>query len=89
MRVKLPAEQDDYLKRPAYIKTNDAGVAICENRCGGPMFAPSKPGSLSFMFSLQTAIFGVERSNLAKRVRLFLLFLGLLRSHDVWITDSD
>lgn len=32
MRVKLPAEQEDHLKRPAYIKTNDAGIAICENR---------------------------------------------------------
>lgn len=36
MRVKLPAEQDDFLKRPAYIKTNDAGVSICENRCAEP-----------------------------------------------------
>ncbi|KAL9710549.1 hypothetical protein Ac2012v2_006084 [Leucoagaricus gongylophorus] len=32
MKVKLPAEQEDWLKRPAYIKTNDAGVHICENR---------------------------------------------------------
>lgn len=32
MKVKLPAEQDDWLKRPAYIKNNDAGVPICENR---------------------------------------------------------
>ncbi|KAG2006050.1 hypothetical protein CC2G_002398 [Coprinopsis cinerea AmutBmut pab1-1] len=32
MKVKLPAEQEDWLKRPAYIKTNDAGVPICENR---------------------------------------------------------
>ena len=32
MKVKLPAEQEDWLKRPAYIKNNDAGVPICENR---------------------------------------------------------
>lgn len=31
-QVKLPAEQEDFLKRPAYIKNNDAGVPICENR---------------------------------------------------------
>ncbi|PPQ68984.1 hypothetical protein CVT25_009169 [Psilocybe cyanescens] len=30
-RVKLPAEQEDWLKRPAYIRNNDAGVPICEN----------------------------------------------------------
>jgi hypothetical protein len=32
MKVKLPAEQEDWLKRPAYIKNNNAGVPICENR---------------------------------------------------------
>ncbi|KAF8064184.1 hypothetical protein FPV67DRAFT_1629198 [Lyophyllum atratum] len=32
MRVKLPADQEDWLKRPAYIRNNDAGVPICENR---------------------------------------------------------
>ncbi|KAF8890667.1 hypothetical protein BD779DRAFT_1438377 [Infundibulicybe gibba] len=32
MKVKLPADQEDWMKRPAYIKTNDAGVPICENR---------------------------------------------------------
>jgi hypothetical protein len=32
MKVKLPAEQEDWLKRPAYIRSNDAGVSICENR---------------------------------------------------------
>jgi len=32
MKVKLPAEPEDGMKRPAYIKTNDAGVPICENR---------------------------------------------------------
>ncbi|KAG8787696.1 hypothetical protein FRC15_008371 [Serendipita sp. 397] len=32
MRVKLPAEQEDYMKRPAYIQINQAGTAICENR---------------------------------------------------------
>jgi len=32
MKVKLPAENEDWMKRPAYIKTNDAGVPICENR---------------------------------------------------------
>lgn len=31
-KVKLPAEQEDELKRPAYITTNNAGVRICENR---------------------------------------------------------
>ncbi|KAJ3500666.1 hypothetical protein NLJ89_g9692 [Agrocybe chaxingu] len=31
-QVKLPAEQEDWLKRPAYIRNNDAGVPICENR---------------------------------------------------------
>uniref|UniRef100_D8QFI8 Actin-like ATPase domain-containing protein n=1 Tax=Schizophyllum commune (strain H4-8 / FGSC 9210) TaxID=578458 RepID=D8QFI8_SCHCM len=32
MKVKLPAEQEDWMKRPAYITTNSAGVAVCENR---------------------------------------------------------
>jgi molecular chaperone DnaK (HSP70) len=32
MKVKFPAENEDWLKRPAYIKHNDAGVQICENR---------------------------------------------------------
>ncbi|KAJ3995986.1 hypothetical protein F5050DRAFT_1762962 [Lentinula boryana] len=33
MKVKLPAEQEDWHKRPAYIRNNDAGHSICENRC--------------------------------------------------------
>lgn len=32
MRVKLPAEQIDFMMRPAYIHNNQAGVPICENR---------------------------------------------------------
>ncbi|KAJ3966608.1 hypothetical protein EV361DRAFT_934394 [Lentinula raphanica] len=32
MKVKLPAEQEDWHKRPAYIRNNDAGYPICENR---------------------------------------------------------
>ncbi|KAH9982005.1 actin-like ATPase domain-containing protein [Russula compacta] len=32
MKVKLPAEPDDFMKRPAYISQNNAGIAICENR---------------------------------------------------------
>ncbi|KAF9264585.1 actin-like ATPase domain-containing protein [Marasmius fiardii PR-910] len=32
MKVKLPADQEDWQKRPAYIKNNDAGYPICENR---------------------------------------------------------
>ncbi|KAF8556771.1 actin-like ATPase domain-containing protein [Imleria badia] len=32
MKVKLPAEPEDWLKRPAYIKENSASVPICENR---------------------------------------------------------
>ncbi|KAF8438549.1 actin-like ATPase domain-containing protein [Boletus edulis BED1] len=32
MKVKLPAEPEDWLKRPAYINENSANVAICENR---------------------------------------------------------
>ncbi|EKM76218.1 hypothetical protein AGABI1DRAFT_45220 [Agaricus bisporus var. burnettii JB137-S8] len=32
MKVKLPAEQEDWLKRPAYIKMNNANVNICDNR---------------------------------------------------------
>ncbi|OBZ74645.1 Heat shock protein 12B [Grifola frondosa] len=32
LKVKLPAEPEDWLKRPAYIRDNDAGVSICENR---------------------------------------------------------
>ena len=45
MKVKLPAEQEDWLKRPAYIKNNDAGVPICENR-------------LAFAFSLASIFRG-------------------------------
>lgn len=32
MKVKLPAESEDWMKRPAYIRENDAGVPVCENR---------------------------------------------------------
>ncbi|KAI0752193.1 actin-like ATPase domain-containing protein [Fomes fomentarius] len=32
LKVKLPAEQEDWLKRPGYIRENDAGVPICKNR---------------------------------------------------------
>ena len=31
-QVKLPAESEDWMKRPAYIRENDAGVPVCENR---------------------------------------------------------
>ncbi|KAJ7482269.1 hypothetical protein B0H11DRAFT_1724058 [Mycena galericulata] len=33
MKVKLPAEAEDRVRRPAYVHVNDAGVEICENRC--------------------------------------------------------
>ncbi|KAI6046624.1 actin-like ATPase domain-containing protein [Pisolithus marmoratus] len=32
MKVKLPAEPEDWIKRPAYIKENNANLPICENR---------------------------------------------------------
>lgn len=32
VQVKLPAEPEDFLKRPAYISTNAVGMPICENR---------------------------------------------------------
>ncbi|KAG6334314.1 hypothetical protein ID866_4779 [Astraeus odoratus] len=32
MKVKLPAEPEDWLKRPAYIRDNSVNVPICENR---------------------------------------------------------
>jgi len=32
MKVKLPAEPQDWQMRPGYIKQNNAGVHICENR---------------------------------------------------------
>ncbi|KII84108.1 hypothetical protein PLICRDRAFT_168186 [Plicaturopsis crispa FD-325 SS-3] len=32
MKVKLPADPEDWMKRPAYISQNNAGVSICENR---------------------------------------------------------
>ncbi|KAG1839323.1 actin-like ATPase domain-containing protein [Suillus subalutaceus] len=32
MKVKLPAEPEDWAKRPAYIKENNANVPICDNR---------------------------------------------------------
>ncbi|KAF8272697.1 hypothetical protein EI94DRAFT_1769673 [Lactarius quietus] len=32
MKVKLPAEPEDFMKRPAYVSQNNAGVSICENR---------------------------------------------------------
>jgi hypothetical protein len=32
MRVKLPAEAEDWQRRPAYIRENNANVNICENR---------------------------------------------------------
>jgi hypothetical protein len=32
MKVKLPVEPEDRIKRPAYITVNEAGYEICENR---------------------------------------------------------
>lgn len=32
MKVKLPAESQDFLQRPGYINVNDSGVEVCENR---------------------------------------------------------
>ncbi|KAJ6482899.1 hypothetical protein C8R47DRAFT_576571 [Mycena vitilis] len=32
MKVKLPAEPEDRVRRPQYVHVNDAGVEICENR---------------------------------------------------------
>jgi hypothetical protein len=32
MKVKLPAEPEDWQRRPAYIRNNDAGYPICDNR---------------------------------------------------------
>lgn len=31
-QVKLPAEPEDWIKRPAYITENSVSVPICENR---------------------------------------------------------
>ena len=32
IQVKLPAEPEDSMRRPAYVSQNNAGVPICENR---------------------------------------------------------
>ena len=32
MKVKLPAEEQDRLMRPAYITYNESGAPLCENR---------------------------------------------------------
>ena len=32
MKLKLPAEEQDYLMRPAYITVDHYGTALCENR---------------------------------------------------------
>ncbi|OCB85968.1 actin-like ATPase domain-containing protein [Sanghuangporus baumii] len=51
MKVKLPAEPEDWQKRPAYIKVNNAGVNICENRAR--FFAKGKKAMLSrFYYSV-------------------------------------
>jgi hypothetical protein len=42
IQVKLPAEREDFMKRPAYVSVNNAGVPICENRwnhSGPPMIS--------------------------------------------------
>lgn len=36
LQVKLPAEPEDWQKRPAYIRDNNAGISICENRYTAP-----------------------------------------------------
>jgi hypothetical protein len=67
MKVKLPAEQEDWLKRPAYIRSNDAGVSICENRS----VAPSRLCCvlvLGVLIWLQIAVPRFERSNPEERV---------------------
>lgn len=45
MQVKLPAESEDQLKRPAYIRMNDAGVPICDNRHVPAKFQSADPRS--------------------------------------------
>jgi hypothetical protein len=40
--VKLPAEEEDKRRRPAYIRENDAGVQICENRYVKPIRAEGR-----------------------------------------------
>jgi hypothetical protein len=39
LQVKLPAVSEDWVKRPAYIQNNDAGVPICDNRYGDGQYA--------------------------------------------------
>ncbi|KAJ7682898.1 hypothetical protein B0H17DRAFT_1075328, partial [Mycena rosella] len=50
MKVKLPAEPEDRVRRPGFVHVNDAGVEVCENRlqylvqrgrsCGGGASLP-------------------------------------------------
>lgn len=46
-QVKLPAEPEDWQKRPAYIRVNNAGVNICENRYGIDLPHPENSSKLS------------------------------------------
>ena len=43
MKVKLPAEEQDRLMRPAYITDNESGTPLCENRYVKSLFKFSIP----------------------------------------------
>ena len=64
-KVKLPAEQEDWLKRPAYIKNNAAGVPICDNRCAIALYFFCLPNEA---VGSQAAVSCIEGRNSSKRV---------------------
>lgn len=63
--MKLPAEPEDWMKRPAYIRENNAGANICENRC----VCLSCPTPMFFILAI------VDRAKILPNLRVQYLVL--------------
>ncbi|KAJ3572787.1 hypothetical protein NP233_g2855 [Leucocoprinus birnbaumii] len=68
--VKLPAEQEDWLKRPAYIRTNDAAAGSVNNRLQylvskGAILRKGQRLSTKFWFRLPFSKFGLDTTFVA------------------------
>ena len=52
MKLKLPAEEQDLLMRPAYITTNQYGTTLCENRCAKSLLFLKRSGAPGMRYHL-------------------------------------
>ncbi len=52
MKLKLPADEQDHLMRPAYITTNQFGTALCENRYAKSLLFFKRPDTPGMRYHL-------------------------------------